>query len=124
MPVSKNRLKKQKQKSKRRRVQHDTKPMSRSDMIHNLILQFSKDNPEATEFCINTESEAGDLLVFMAAAMEKMAEVSRQYGQPERARQISLQRGDMIATFKAKKALIYLSENDLELHGLKLVTPL
>ena len=91
------------------------------DMIHKKIKQFASDNPEAEEYCINTELEAGELLLYMSAAIDHRArEVhkdNRRLAQKYRYA-ASVYKGH----FNQESALPFIANGELKLFGLTLVT--
>jgi len=90
-----------------------------SDMIHNRIAQFAKDHPEAEEYCLNSEREAGELLIYMAAATEHLASANK--GNSQVVKQLNHQAGVFKGHFKNLTALHFIETTELTLHGLKLV---
>jgi len=113
--------KRQKERNTKGRTSVASKPVL-SGMIHNKIKQFSVSNPDAEEYCLNSEIEAGELLVYMAAACENMSNQKRQEGDKAYVKKLNHQCGVFKGHFKNGTALGYIASQHLELHGLRLVT--
>ena len=88
-------------------------------MIHNKIKRFAADNPGIEEYCINSEEEAGELLVFMAAACSTLA--AQHKGDSPKVKAYRHQCSVFKGHFKNRTALRYIGSEDLEIHGLRLV---
>jgi hypothetical protein len=91
-----------------------------SDMIHSKIKKFSSDNPDASEYYINTEAEAGELLVYMAAACELLAMESK--GDSVRVKALRFQAGTYKGHFKNKTGCRFIANEVLTFCGLRLVS--
>lgn len=91
-------------------------------MIHEKIKQFSNDNPDAEEFCINSEAEAGELLIYMSAAVTTLAYQKAEQGDNRfMIKALRHQAGVFKGHFRNLTALKFIGGEDLSIHGLKLV---
>lgn len=87
------------------------------DMIHNRIGQFASNNPTATEYVLNTEEEATELLYSMCAVLDKMASESRSHNAKKYRSQCIKLKG----VIERKEALKYIGANNYNICGLALV---
>ena len=119
MPVSRTASKKRK-KPKRtagRSLPNPTPPLG---MIHKRIAQFASDNPDSTEYCLNTELEAAQLCLEIAASAEHIAR--NEHNNRAKSNAYRHEASILKGYVSSKSALLYFTAMDtpLEMFGLEL----
>ena len=91
--------------------------------IADRIASWLREHPEATEYCLNTEEEAIELLSAIAATIK----AAMREAPPGQARQIKPIRNAMIRACAQKQAIAYIRElnreEQLEFLGVDIVVP-